>query len=171
MFQIRWLIRRDMPEVLKIENESFDSPWTEEDFMCCLTQRNCIGMVVEDTQDRKIVGFMIYELHKSKLHILNTAVEVGERGKGYGRAMIERMVDKLHQQRRSEIYVEVRERNLSAQLFFRHMRFRAVSVLKDIYEGTDEWAFLMKYALPQEPSNPRWSLRNRISSLPLSSDM
>ena len=41
--QIRWLIRRDMDEVLSIEQGSFEYPWTEEEFLCCLRQRNCIG--------------------------------------------------------------------------------------------------------------------------------
>src|SRR3989475_11299114 len=69
---IRWMIRRDMPEVLQAEQLSFEFAWTEEDFLRCLRQRNCIGMVAE--QGEKVVGFMIYELHKSKLHILNFAV-------------------------------------------------------------------------------------------------
>ena len=69
--QIRWLIRRDMHDVLTIERASFDHPWTEEDFLCCLRQRNCIGMVAE--HDHRIIGFMIYELHKSKLRVLNFA--------------------------------------------------------------------------------------------------
>jgi len=42
---IRWMIRRDMPEVLDIESGSFEFPWSEEDFIRCLRQRNCIGMV------------------------------------------------------------------------------------------------------------------------------
>ena len=71
--QIRWLIRRDMPEVLDIERQSFEFAWTEEDFLCCLRQRNCIGMVAE--YNHRIVGFMIYELHKAKLHVLNFAVD------------------------------------------------------------------------------------------------
>src|SRR4029077_14056264 len=69
---IRWMIRRDMPEVLQTEQSSFEFAWTEEDFLRCLRQRNCIGMVAE--QGEKVVGFMIYELHKMKLHILNFAV-------------------------------------------------------------------------------------------------
>src|SRR5438045_6165199 len=69
---IRWMIRRDMPEVLQTEQESFEYAWTEEDFLKCLRQRNCIGMVAE--QGERVVGFMIYELHKAKLHILNFAV-------------------------------------------------------------------------------------------------
>ena len=44
---IRWMIRRDMPEVLQIERTSFEYPWSEEDFIRCLRQRNCIGMVAE----------------------------------------------------------------------------------------------------------------------------
>jgi ribosomal-protein-alanine N-acetyltransferase len=34
-----------------------------------MRQRNCIGMVAED--DAQLVGFMIYELHKTRLYILN----------------------------------------------------------------------------------------------------
>src|SRR5262245_38588077 len=69
---IRWMIRRDMPEVLTTEQQSFEFAWSEEDFLRCLRQRNCIGMVAE--QGEKVIGFMIYELHKSKLHIMNFAV-------------------------------------------------------------------------------------------------
>ncbi|MCA9111114.1 MAG: GNAT family N-acetyltransferase, partial [Planctomycetaceae bacterium] len=98
--QIRWLIRRDMPEVLRIEQESFEFPWTEEDFLCCLRQRNCIGMVAE--RDHQIVGFMIYELHKARLNILNFCVAPEFRRQGVGTQMIVRLIDKLSQQRRKE---------------------------------------------------------------------
>src|SRR5882672_12035331 len=84
--QIRWMIRRDMPEVLKIEQESFEFNWTEEDFLACLRQRNCIGMVAE--HDNHVVGFMIYELHKTKLHILNFAVAPEWRRIGIGTQMV-----------------------------------------------------------------------------------
>ena len=63
---IRWMIRRDMMEVLEIENQSFEFPWSEEDFIRCLRQRNCIGMVAE--HDERVAGFMIYELHRNRLH-------------------------------------------------------------------------------------------------------
>ncbi len=119
--QIRWLIRRDMQEVLRIESASFEFPWTDEDFLCCLRQRNCIGMVAE--HDHKIVGFMIYELHKSRLQILNFAVAPEVRRHGVGKQMVLRLVDKLSQQRRNEIMLECRERNLDGQLFFRNQGF------------------------------------------------
>ena len=36
---IRWMIRRDMPEVLAIEAESFEFPWLEGELLSN-TQRN-----------------------------------------------------------------------------------------------------------------------------------
>lgn len=140
---IRWMIRRDMPEVLEIENQSFEFPWSEEDFVRCLRQRNCIGMVAEF--EEQVVGFMIYELHKTRLHILNFAVNSDFQRRGVGEAMISKLISKLSHQRRNRILLEVRETNLAAQLFFRHAGFRAVSVLRDFYDDTVEDAYLMQY--------------------------
>jgi ribosomal-protein-alanine N-acetyltransferase len=140
---IRWMIRRDMPEVLEIENRSFEFPWSEEDFIRCLRQRNCIGMVAE--YEERVVGFMIYELHKTRLHILNFAVSPQYVRRGVGAAMVQKLVSKLSHQRRSRILLEVRETNLAAQLFFRTAGFRAVSVLRDFYDDTTEDAYLMQY--------------------------
>jgi len=140
---IRWMIRRDMPEVLDIERESFEFPWYEEDFIRCLRQRNCIGMVAEHGE--QVVGFMIYELHKTRLHILNFAVAEEARHRGVGRQMAQKLLGKLSSQRRSRITLEVRETNLPAQMFFKNVGFRATSVLRAYYEDSPEDAYLMQF--------------------------
>ena len=140
---IRWMIRRDMPEVLAIEDQSFEFSWTEEDFVRCLRQRNCIGMVAE--HDEHVVGFMIYELHKNRLHVLNFAVHPDFRRRRVGSAMVNKLIGKLSQQRRNRILLEIRETNLDAQLFFRDSGFRAISVLRDFYDDTTEDAYLMQF--------------------------
>ncbi len=174
--QIRWLIRRDMPEVLDIERQAFEFCWSEEDFLCCLRQRNCIGMVAE--YNHRIVGFMIYELHKSKLHVLNLAVDPEFNGQAIGTQMVEKLVDKLSQQRRQEICLEVRENNLAAQLFFKRMGFKWRHTLRNWYDDTREDAYFMSFSseedhsaedLPFEtlyvprPSANVWAPVNRIS--------
>ncbi len=143
--QIRWMIRRDMPEVLNIENQCFEFAWTEEDFLSCLRQRNCIGMVAE--RQEQIVGFMIYELLKHQLHVLNFAVAPWARRQGIGAQMVDKLAHKLSQQRRHEIILEVRESNLAAQLFFRSQNLTASAVLRGYYEDTAEDAYQMKYRL------------------------
>jgi [ribosomal protein S18]-alanine N-acetyltransferase len=145
---IRWMIRRDMPEVLNIERESFEFPWFEEDFIRCLRQRNCIGMVAE--QGERVVGFMIYELHKSRLHILNFAVAKGVRMRGIGRQMADKLASKLSSQRRTRITLEVRETNLAAQLFFKKVGFKAINVLRSYYEDSPEDAYVMQFACPAD---------------------
>ncbi len=153
---VRWMIRRDMTEVLEIEQEAFEFPWSDEDFTRCMRQRNCIGMVAEMADS--VVAFMIYELHRSRLHVINFAVRRTHRRLGIGTQMMEKLVGKLTPERRSRIVLEVRERNLPAQLFFRTLGYRAISVLKDFYQDTTEDAYLMQFVLPAaaaEESMPR----------------
>jgi len=158
---IRWMIRRDMPEVLQTEQESFEYSWTEEDFLRCLRQRNCIGMVAE--QGEKVVGFMIYELHKNKLHILNFAVNPGCRRFGVGAQMVAKLISKLSSHRRTRITLEVRETNLSAQLFFRTQGFKALRVLRSFYEDSGEDAYLLQYRLADDSGDDFEDTVNRIA--------
>ncbi len=140
---IRWMIRRDMPEVLQIERDSFEFPWVDEDFIRCLRQRNSIGMVAE--HEGRVVGFMIYELHRARIHVLNFAVASLYQRLGVGSQMVAKLIAKLSVQRRSRIVLEIRETNLDAQLFFRENGFRAISVLHNFYDDTPEDAYLMQY--------------------------
>ncbi len=148
---IRWMIRRDMPEVLGIEHASYEHPWSEEEFLRVLRQRNCIGMVAE--LGERVVGFMIYELHKSKLQIVNFAVSRDCRRIGVGHQMVAKLVGKLSSHRRTRITLTVRETNLIAQLFFRAEDFKATEVLRGYYEDTDDDGYLMTYTY-HEPSVP-----------------
>ena len=127
--QLRWMIRRDMPEVLAIEEACFDwNAWTEDDFIRCLRQRNCIGMVVD--KDERVVGFMIYELNRTKLTVLNMAVHPTFTRQGVGTAMVQKLVGKLSTQRRSMIDLDCWENNLSAHLFLKAMGFKATGVVQ-----------------------------------------
>jgi ribosomal-protein-alanine N-acetyltransferase len=145
-FFIDWMSRRNMSEVLYIESKSFDLSWTEEDFLRCLRHRNCIGIVAEF--DRNILGFTIYELYKSKLHILNLAVHPDWRRQNVGSQMVQKLMGKLHSHRRTRITLAVRETNLTAQLFFKNQGFRAVRVLRNFYKDGGEDAYFMEYRLP-----------------------
>jgi ribosomal-protein-alanine N-acetyltransferase len=158
---IRWMIRRDMPEVLAIEHSSFEFPWCEEEFLRVLRQRNCIGMVAE--YGERVVGFMIYELHKTKLQVLNFAVHHEFRRQGVGNQMVAKLVGKLSNHRRTRICLHVRESCLNAQLFFRVQGFRATEVVREHYEDTGEDAYLMQYIFDESLEDPGAIPVNRIA--------
>jgi ribosomal-protein-alanine N-acetyltransferase len=143
--RIRWMIRRDMPEVLRIESQSFDYPWCDEDFLRCLRQLNCIGMVAETPE--KVFGFMIYELHRTSINVLNFAVLPAVRRTGVGTQMTEKLAGKLSSHKYKRIIVNVRESNLDAQLFFRSQGYIAIGEIREYYQDTGESAYRMVYGL------------------------
>jgi len=142
--QIRWMIRRDMPEVLSIEQESFDIPWDEDDFVAALRHRTCVGMVAETQTDwgEEIAGFVLYELEPHRLRLINFAVAEKYRREGVGRAMVERLREKLSQKRRKAIVLAIPETNLGGQLFFKAVGFQCVNIQRRHYVKTDEDAYV-----------------------------
>lgn len=162
---LRWLIRNDLPQVLAIENASFECAWSEENFTACLRQSNAIGAVAE--HNYRIVGFMIYELHKGTIKIVNIAVDPEFRRCGIGSQMVRNVINKLPHQKREEVILSVRETNLSAQLFFKQLEFRAVSVDRKFFEDVNEDAYNFRYQLNRDGAAPS----NRISNFLDKSDV
>ena len=139
MCTVRWMIRRDLPLVITIENECFDYAWEEEDFISVLRQSNCIGMVVEE--DDVVMGYMVYELSKKHIELLNLGVHPDVQNRGYGTALIDRLKDKIDEQRRHTLLLNVRETNLQAQLFLRNRGFVASKIRRGYFDnGEDAYA-------------------------------
>jgi ribosomal-protein-alanine N-acetyltransferase len=150
---IRWMIRRDVPEVLAIEGESFEFPWLEDDFIHCLRQRNCIGTVAE--YDDRVVGFMVYELMKTRIEVLNFAVAADCRHHSVGRQMIAHLMGKLTRDRRRALMLNVRETNLPAQQFLRACGFRAVAILRKLFDNNED-AYRMQFRYTMASKEKDW---------------
>jgi ribosomal-protein-alanine N-acetyltransferase len=139
---VRWLIQSDMPAVLEIERASFVKPWTEDEFKRVLAHNNCVGIVAD--AGKKVTGFIIYEIFRSKFQLLNVAVHPRHRRKGYGTAMLAQIVDKLELGPQESVVGEVRESSLPAQLFLRHSGFRAVEIRRGHFKDKDEDGYLFE---------------------------
>lgn len=145
---LRWMIRRDMQQVLSIEQVCFDFPWDEEDLSCYLRTRNCICMVAEINDT--IIGYMVYELYRRRLVLLNLAVIPNFERCGIGAILVNKLIGKLTLDGRSKIAVNVPETNVDAAFFFKSFGFRAVALLRNYYPETSEDAFEMVYSLETE---------------------
>lgn len=158
---VRWMIRRDMPEVLAIEASSFaGDAWTEEYFLRCLRTKNVIGMVAE--LGDSVYGYIVRQFYKDTVHLCNFAVHPDHRRRGVGAAMIEKAKSKLSETRRYRIIADVAESNLPAQLFFRAQGFRCTKVIRGgcpSRAGAED-AYRMVYVLPGREAEPIW--QNRI---------
>lgn len=140
---IRWMTRKDMQSVLACEEAAYGvDAWSEEDFTRCLRQRNCIGMLAEDGDTLR--GYMVYELHKTHLHVLNFVVHPAYQRRGVGMHMLAKLIGKLNQQRRTRITLLVNEGNMPALLFFKAMGFLATGIVWDAFPDVKEDGYAME---------------------------
>lgn len=133
--QIRWMIKKDMRDVLEIERASFNQPWNEEQFTEFLRQPNAVCMVAETWNE--VIGYMAYTIHKDRLAVENFAVDPEFRRETVGSRMVHRLKEKAEYQSRSRISLCVRERNLPAQKFWSSNGFKATGVIRDYYQDID----------------------------------
>jgi ribosomal-protein-alanine N-acetyltransferase len=144
---VRWLVRRDLDDVLRIERESFDNGWNAQDFTQTLKVTSIIAMVaeVQTKHSHKVVGYMIYELRKQSIELLNLAVDPAHRRTGAGRAMILKITDKLLSHNRTRAITRVRESNVGSHHFFKSMGWTATKVLRGYFDDSGEDAYLFRF--------------------------
>lgn len=94
--QIRWLIRRDLPEVLAFDTDPLWPVWDEEEHLKHLRQRNCIGLVAED--GKEVTGYVLYLLKPRSLEVVRLASKAGE--DAARTALLSRLRSKLSFERR-----------------------------------------------------------------------
>jgi [ribosomal protein S18]-alanine N-acetyltransferase len=162
-FRIRWMIRRDLPEVLDIENRNsgrshnIKGIWAEEDFLAFLRQPNAIGMVATHTtgsSEEHVCGFMLYQLFPDRIHIFNLVVDPALLREGVGTALIDRLKAKLSVYRRTMLEIDIREVNLGACFWLKHLGFKAVQVIREWYQAPlVEDAYKFRFTLENSVNN------------------
>lgn len=137
---IRRMIRRDLAQILELENDLFEFPWTEREFIEALTPHDgevdAYCLVAE--QHEQVIGYMVFDLD---VHVWLIAVSKENQRKGVGRQFIDHLKEKYPD---SQISLELRETNLPAQYFFSQLGFKA-KLLQGFYPDLSEDAYSMTY--------------------------
>lgn len=139
----RWMLRRDMPEVVLIEQHGFEYPWSEKEFVEALQGRNCVGQVATSPTG-EITGYVVYELASQHIEIANISVAKAWRRQGVGSALVGKVVAKLARGRRERVLARVSDGNLEAHCFLRACGFRATAVESGCYDDSDDDAYLFE---------------------------
>ena len=142
VMHIRWMIQADMDRVVQIESDSFTDPWTEDDF--CRVRRSKTMIAMVGVHNDKVVSYVVYELRKRSVTIVNLATAADSRRNGFGEAMAKRVCSKVKWNRcRKFVRVFVEEGNLAGQLFFKSCGFMAVACGQANESGED--VYVMDY--------------------------
>jgi len=121
---IRWLNRDHLPAVVAIDRAGCpgEPPWTRTQYASVLAG-NGAGMVA--LGGGIVDGVVVYEFYRHQIVILRLCVRPARRRHGVGRALLERVADKLAVGFHTRMVIHTHERNDGAHRFLARLGFRA----------------------------------------------
>ena len=134
-----------LPQIQRIEQQSFTVPWTEAMLRLQLSPDSHVFLTAQ--ADGQVVGYigMMYVLDEG--YISNVAVHPDHRRQGIARALIRALEARARGMLLSFLTLEVRESNAPARALYAECGFREVGRRKNYYEKPTEDAILMTLTL------------------------
>ena len=142
---VRSCNKSDLKTVTKIENETFQMPWSEN--MLAMEIYNTDSIFLVDDEKGKIRGYAIMRKLFDEDHILNIAVCSEYRKKGVGKKLLSEL---LNTPLVKIFFLEVRVSNTPALSLYQSLGFDVISIRKNYYinaDGSTEHAYVMRKEL------------------------
>jgi ribosomal-protein-alanine N-acetyltransferase len=133
--------------MVDIERRAFSDPWSEGSFREALTSPWTFGLV--GITSRGVAGYLVAREVAGTGEILNLAVAPEARRRGLGGELLRAGLGALRRRRVNEVFLEVRESNVSAQALYLAQGFRAVGQRAGYYRNPREDALVLRLALEQ----------------------
>ncbi|HTU64785.1 MAG TPA: ribosomal protein S18-alanine N-acetyltransferase [Steroidobacteraceae bacterium] len=143
---IRPMLELDLAEVAHIERSSYAFPWSENIFRDCLR----VGYTCRALDlDGRIIGYGVMSLGAGEAHILNVCVGDAYRTVGFGRRLLEHLLERAAAAGVSEAFLEVRPSNLAAIRLYQRLGFEQIGIRRGYYQAPDgrEDAIVLKLGL------------------------
>jgi len=104
------------------------------DYVLMLISSSYLILIAED--DNNTIGYLVGEYNNNNnFHILSFGVHPSFRNKGIGRKLIDFLVNKIKNQKYTEITLNVHVDNIGGIAFYEKLNFKAVKLLKNYYQG------------------------------------
>ncbi|QHQ17029.1 ribosomal-protein-alanine N-acetyltransferase [Pectobacterium parmentieri] len=145
MNTISSLTPADLAQAFKIEQASHAFPWTEKTFVSNQGERY---FNLKLSHDGQLTAYAITQVVLDEATLFNIAVHPDHQRQGFGRQLLEHLIDEMERRGILTLWLEVRESNARAIALYESLGFNEVSVRRDYYPTTQgrEDAILM--ALP-----------------------
>ncbi len=128
-----------------IERSSFPSPWSLKGFMDEIY--NPVSRLWALMTDDTLIGYICFWMFADEIHLLNIAVEPEKRHSGFGKLLLNKMIETGSAQGIGMVWLEVRPSNLAAINFYQAAGFRQAYRRIRYYRDTNEDAIIMSLDL------------------------
>jgi [ribosomal protein S18]-alanine N-acetyltransferase len=149
---IRPMVEIDLPEIAAIEQASYAFPWSENIFRDCLrVGYTCRALDLAG----QVIGYGVMSLGAGEAHILNVCVRNEFRSLGFGRRLLEHLLERAGASGVAEAFLEVRPSNLAAIRLYQHLGFEQIGIRRGYYQAPDgrEDAIVLKREIGPNPSS------------------
>lgn len=124
----------DIDKVYTIERAAYLTPWTRQILKDCLrVGYDCRVLELEQTDGQEIISYIICRYQNNTCHVLNLCVAPAQQGKGYGRYLLQQVIDSLANSVIDSITLEVRPSNLAAIHLYQKMGFQQTKIKRGYY--------------------------------------
>ena len=140
------MLHADLSEVMAIEEQSYEFPWTQGIFNDCL-DNHYTATVYE--QKNRILAYSVSQYIVDECHLLNLCVRDEARGQGLGSKMIQYLVNHARQKDMGSIFLEVRITNAAAIHLYDKLGFNEIGLRRGYYPDNDgrEDALVLAYEI------------------------
>jgi len=128
--KFRLMLEDDLDEVITIEKAAYPYPWTRGIFHDCL-HIGYLCWVLEINE--KIVAYSVMSVAVGEAHLLTLVVPEAEQGKGYGKKMLNEMIEHAAGDNASTLYLEVRTSNKIAIQLYHERGFNELGIRNNYY--------------------------------------
>jgi ribosomal-protein-alanine N-acetyltransferase len=136
-----------------VHAEAFARTWSADDLAALLAERTVFSLAVRRDSlfgMRRLLGFVLVRMAADEAEVLTIAVRAGQRGRGYGRLLMEETMRRLYRERIAACFLEVDRGNDTAIALYRKLGFKEVGRRKGYYQGpagTEGTALVMRAQL------------------------
>lgn len=134
-----------MDGIMEIERRSFPDPWSRGGVEVYLTAPD--GAVFAAVEGERVLGFAIYHVSFEEGELFSIAVREDSRGRGVGRALLDRVLGEAKAAGAEKMYLEVRRSNQRARAMYKSAGFSVCGVRRGYYDFPREDAILMDIEL------------------------
>jgi ribosomal-protein-alanine N-acetyltransferase len=128
--EVRRMQLADLPDVLRNERLGYMHPWTEGIFRDCLRNGQECWLLMSSNLN---VGHGILSIAAGESHLLNVCVHPDFQGHGFGRILVEHILERARAGKASTIFLEVRPSNVAACELYDKLGFNEVGVRENYY--------------------------------------
>lgn len=125
-----------LDEVVAIERAAYASPWSRGNFIDSLAA----GYEAEARRDAAsgaLLGYWVAMAGVGELHLLNLTVPPAQQGRGLGRALLARVIERARALQLGSLWLEVRPSNERACALYLRRGFALAGRRRGYYPGPD----------------------------------